>query len=231
MTKEQLLVEVEDLLRTMPPKENEDLAWTGRCYAVLEQWAWTRPLLTAEPILKELAAASSMGRLFGVGYRTAVILLHRAVHDLRIQTAGPSAVAIPRGNTFDYFDEVRRIIELAKIDLFFIDPYLDAEFVARYFPHAAKGAKIRLLTRNKIGTLLPAVEAFCGQYGAQVEIRSAPGFHDRYIIIDECSCYQSGASFKDGAKSSPTTLTQITDAFDAVYRTYQDIWVSAKKER
>jgi hypothetical protein len=64
-----------------------------------------------------------------------------------------------------------------------------------------------------------------------VEIRSAPGFHDHYIIIDECSCYQSGASSKDGAKHSPTTLTQITDAFDAVYRTYLDIWASAKKER
>ena len=79
---------------------------------------------------------------------------------------------------------------------------------------------MRLLTRNKIGALVPAVEAYCGQYGVQVEIRSAPGFHDRYIFIDECSCYQSGASFKDGVKFSPTTLTQIADAFDAVYQTY-----------
>jgi len=115
---------------------------------------------------------------------------------------------------------VRKVIELAKIGVFFVDPYLDPEFVARYFPHAAKGVKMRLLTRNKIGALVPAVEAYCGQYGVQVEIRSAPGFHDRYIFIDECSCYQSGASFKDGVKFSPTTLTQIADAFDAVYQTY-----------
>ena len=215
----------------MPPKESEDLAWTGRCYAVLEQWAWTRPLVTAEPILKELAEASSMGRLFGIGYRTIVILLHRAAHDLRLQTVGPTAVAIPRGSTFDYFDEIRKIIELAKIDLFFIDPYLDAEFVGRYLPHAAQGVRIRLLTRNKIGVLIPAVDAYCRQYGERVKIRSAPGFHDRYVIVDEDSCYQSGASFKDGGKASPTTLTQITDAFDAVYQTYQALWETATEER
>ena len=143
----------------------------------------------------------------------------------------PSAVAIPRGNTFDYFDEVRKIIELAKLDLFFIDPYLDPEFVARYLPHASKDVRVRLLTRDKIPALLSAVDAYCSQHGVHVQIRSAPGFHDRYIVVDECSCYQSGASFKDGAKTSPTTLTQITDAFDAVYRTYQEIWMSANIER
>jgi hypothetical protein len=119
MTKEQLLVEAEDLLRTLPPKVSEDPAWAGRCYAVLDRWAWTRPTLSAEPLLKELAFAASWEH-FGIGYRKMVTLLHRAVHDLRIETAGPSAVAIPRGGTLDYFDEVRKIIELAKIDLFFI---------------------------------------------------------------------------------------------------------------
>jgi len=38
------------------------------------------------------------------------------------------------------------------------------------------------------------------------------------------SCYQSGASFKDGAKKAPTTLTQITDAFSAVSATYEQRW-------
>ena len=131
MTKEQLLMEVEDLLRTMPTKEDEDLAWTGRCYAVLEHWATLRPGDMATLILNQLATAATWQ---GFRYTKLVTLLHHAVHDLRMQTAGPSAVAIPRGNTFDYFDEMRKIIELAKIDLFFIDPYLDPEFVARYFP-------------------------------------------------------------------------------------------------
>ena len=132
---------------------------------------------------------------------------------------------------FYYFDEVRKLIEAARDDLFFIDRYLDAEFVSRYLPHVASGVSIRLLARDRIDTLRPAVDAFVQQSGATVHIRSAGNFHDRYVIVDRLACYQSGASFKDGAKAAPTTLTQITDAFQAVLQTYEALWRSAKVER
>ena len=48
------------------------------------------------------------------------------------------------------------------------------------------------------------------------------------IIVDSDSCFQSGASFKDGAKKSPTILTQITDAFPAIQSTYEKMWDEAK---
>ena len=112
----------------------------------------------------------------------------------------------------------------------FVDPYLDAEFVSRYLPHITTGVTIRLLAREKLQTLLPAARTFVSQNQPRLEIRSAPNFHDRYVFIDGRDCYQSGASFKDGAKTAPTTITQITDAFRAVYRTYQDIWHNAKAE-
>ena len=54
--------------------------------------------------------------------------------------------------------------------------------------------------------------------------------HDRYVFVDEARCYQSGASFKDGAKKSLTTLTQITDIFDEVFQAYQRMWDDAKVE-
>ena len=89
---------------------------------------------------------------------------------------------------------------------------------------------VRLLAGKKLNTLLPAVEAYAQQKQQTIEVRSTPDIHDRYIFIDGTSCYQSGASFKDGAKKSPTTITQITDAFDAMYSTYQNIWQRAKVE-
>jgi hypothetical protein len=52
--------------------------------------------------------------------------------------------------------------------------------------------------------------------------------HDRYVLIDNTSCFQSGSSFKDGGKSAPTTLTEITDAFDAVRQTYEELWNAAQ---
>jgi hypothetical protein len=49
---------------------------------------------------------------------------------------------------FDYFDEIRKIIQLAKRDLLFVDPYLDADFVSRSLPHVGSGVAIRLLARG-----------------------------------------------------------------------------------
>jgi len=117
---------------------------------------------------------------------------------------------------FDYFDEIRKVLETAQRDVLFVDPYLDAEFVSRYLGHIPAGVSIRLLARERIQTLIPAVELYAKQSNTKIEVRSAAGFHDRYLFVDNSGCYQSGASFKDGAKKAPTTVTQIIDAFPAV---------------
>lgn len=45
------------------------------------------------------------------GLRAVVTMLHQARHDLRLKTVGPLAVAVDQGGVFDYFDEVRKVIE------------------------------------------------------------------------------------------------------------------------
>jgi hypothetical protein len=234
VTKEQLLVEAEDLLRNAPRMaeilENKEsgVAWLGRVSAIIRAWQAAR---TAEVLLAQQQLESQTLATNSNGYRRILVLLNEARHALRIETVGPLSVPVAHGQVFDYFDEVRRIIELAKQDLLFVDPYLDAEFVSRYLSHVSTGVAIRLLAREKLATLLPAVNLFAKQSGCTIQIRSAPRFHDRYVFVDNNACYQSGASFKDGAKSAPTTLTQITDACAAMFQTYQDIWSNAKIER
>lgn len=231
MTDEELLAELEDLLRTMPPSgklgnDSADvLSWLGRAAAIISNW---RPGMM-------ILAQSHLDKIRGSGARDShqasiglIIILHQARADLRMKTLGPSNMVVQSSMVFDYFDEIRKIIELAMSDILFVDPYLDADFVSRYLPHIKPGVRIRLLAREKIQTLLPAAELFVAQNKAKLEIRSAQDFHDRYVFIDERDCYQSGASFKDGAKKAPTTITQITDAFAAVFQTYQDIWRGAK---
>lgn len=234
MTQEELLGEVEDILRTMPNRatlrhpKDENFAWLGRVSAVIEAWDSSKriPLGAAMDQFHGQSARDAQE-----GLRKMLTLLHQARHDLRMKTIGPVNAALGHGQVFDYFDEIRKIIEPAQKDLLFVDPYLDAEFVSRYLPHVSSGAGVRLLARERIGTLLPAVDTYAQQSGTGVLVRSAAGFHDRYVIVDGAACYQSGASFKDGAKKAPTTLTQITDAFPVVLRTYEDIWARAKVER
>ena len=227
----QLLVELEDVLRTMPPiyefnnHAPEHLAWLGRASAVMHAW----DQLKAIAMFDKHAALMNMhtSSELEAGTRGAITMLHQARHDLRMRTQGSLNINVGTGAVFDYFDEVRKAAETARLDLLFIDPYLDAEFVSRYLPHVAAGVTVRLLARERLSLLLPAAELFQKQRGLVIEVRSAPDFHDRYLIVDRIACYQSGASFKDGAKKAPTTLTQITDAFGAVLATYEDMWKRA----
>lgn len=231
MNKEDLLAEVDDLIRNVPDRatihhETEgNMVWMGRVSAVLEAWDMVKGVMLAPSVLQ---IASPMAAMRTAAYRKVMVALHQARANLRMETIGPVNVAVEGGATFDYFDEIRRIAESATGDLFFVDPYLDAEFVSRYLVHVASGVNIRLLAREKLKTLIPAVETFVTQHGTPVLVRTVGGFHDRYVIVDGSSCYQSGASFKDGAKKSPTTLTQITDAFPAVLQTYEALWDSAE---
>jgi hypothetical protein len=234
LKKEQLLAELEDLLRNVPPiseilkNQESGVAWLGRFSAVIHAWDYTRG---PQVLLGQMQLESMDPRANSNGYRRILTLLNEARHALRMETVGPLSVSMAHGQVFDYFDEVRRIVELAKQDLLFVDPYLDAEFVSRYLSHVSKGVTVRLLARERLVTLLPAVDLFARQSGCTIQVRSAPHFHDRYVFTDSNSCYQSGASFKDGAKSAPTTLTQITDAFAMMLQTYEDLWKKANIER
>ena len=233
MNDEQLLMELEDLLRNTPSQQTitqqtpENFSWLGRAAAALEAWNMVKGVMAKTHIdniqSSNLSAHSD-------GYRKTLIVIHQAIHELRMKTTGPLSVAVGTGGVFDYFDELRKILESANEDVLFIDPYLDAEFVARYLPNIKDGVTIRLLGREKLKTLIPAVEAYSSQSAHKVEVRSALGFHDRYIFVDQGNCYQSGASFKDGAKKSPTTLTQITDAFSAMQNTYEELWTNGSTE-
>lgn len=227
-TPEQQLAEVEDLLRTVPAwtsirnPEPENYAWFGRASAVVKSWDSFKALQMSARI--EILQSGRLNTMNSYG--SVMTTLHEMRHDLRMRTVGPLSVAISPGQVFDYFDEVRKVIEGARVDIFFVDAYLDAEFVSRYLPHVAQGVTVRLLGGAALKTLLPAVQAFKQQSALQIEVKSYPNFHDRYIFIDKTACYQSGASFKDGAKKAPTTLTQIGDAFKAMQSTYEGFWAA-----
>ena len=233
MTNVELLAEIEDILRNTPSREtifeglDENYSWLGRVAAALEKWDRVKGIMAK---LHIDVIQHPMAKFADDGLRKTLTTLHQARHDLRMKTTGPLSIAVSNGMVFDYFDEIRKIIETANQSILFVDPYLDAEFVSRYLTNVKNGVSIRLLAREKLNTLIPAISAYRSQSQMIIEIRSAPGFHDRYIFIDGNSCYQSGASFKDGARKSPTIITQITDAFTAIYTTYEDMWRNAKIE-
>lgn len=232
---EQLLLEVQDIIRSMPgPRDfgaNPDLCipWLGRASAAMNQWDAIRSIAHFEPEVRNYAQLqANADRVNFAPFRQKLLVyLHQAESDLRLRTTGPLSVGVSSGRVFEYFDELRKLIEMARSDLLMVDAYLDAEFVSRYLPFVAAGTKVRMLARERLSTLKPSVAAFVAQSGQSIEVRTIGGFHDRYLFVDGQACYQSGASFKDGAKKTPTVLVQITDAFASVQATYEQLWASA----
>jgi hypothetical protein len=225
---ERLLQEVEALMRTMPPQSNlrdsseEVHAWFGRLRAVVEAWD------TAESTLLTLNIGTMRGpnsNLSNVASQAIQDLLHHARAALQLKTnVSPSAV-IDHGKVFDYFNELRKIVEAAVADIFFVDPYLDADFAERYLPSVKSGVGIRLLARERLNSLIPAVRLFNSQHGSNAQVRSAPGFHDRFVFVD-ADCYQSGASFKDGGKNAPTVISQVRDGAAQLRHLYDVMWLN-----
>jgi hypothetical protein len=232
--KELLLAEVDDLLRHIPPhlsyelKDEEWFSWVGRTAAVIERWSNVKfPTLN---VAVELAHRPLDMVATVRGLNTLKSLLYEARADLRMEV-GLVSVVVPQGQVFEYFDEIRKVIETARSDVFFVDPYLEADFVSRYLPHVTAGTGVRLLASKNIPALLSAVNVFAKQSGAAIQVRSSNDIHDRYVFVDKKECYLSGASFKDGAKKAPAVFTQIGDAFQAMWDAYDAIWSKAKVER
>jgi hypothetical protein len=165
------------------------------------------------------------------GVRNIIALLYEARHTLRLKSPAATSSAVGHGAVFEYFDEIRKIITTAKQEILFIDPYMGAEFVSKFLTQIGSGVAVRLLTKNEVPALIPAVEALVKQHGHKVEIRSSSKLHDRFVFLDRRECFQSGASFKDGAKNAPSIIVQIIDVFQAMQRAYEDIWTNAKVER
>jgi hypothetical protein len=52
--------------------------------------------------------------------------------------------------------------------------------------------------------------------------------HDRHLVIDGRDVYQSGASFKDGAKNAATSINQIVDVATEMIIEHESRWSKAQ---
>src|SRR5579859_2332469 len=147
-----------------PTPENH--AWLGRVAAVLNVWKPREPFLWT--LMDDVQSMDDYRSVPAVNHLPR--WLYHARSDLRLKIPGRTSVAIGRGMIFDYFDEIRKYIELARNDLLFVDPYLDAEFVSRFLLLVREGVTVRLLAREKLQTLLPAVDALSQQSKLVIQI-------------------------------------------------------------
>ena len=231
LSREQLLAELENVLRCAPAPQNiadpsdENFFWLGRATAAMHLWDPVRGAYFNAKIDDVQCGRDTRSEY---GYRQALVMLQQAAHELRLQTSGPLAIHIEKGRPFDYFDELRKIIESATSEIFVVDRYLNADFASRYLPFVRRSVPVRILASKHVAQLAPALAQMSAQEGLAIELRkSSHDTHDRHIFIDRTKCYLSCGSFCDGGVMASVTLTQIVDAMDAVLTTCEQSWKSA----
>ena len=227
MENQKLLASLKQSISTMPSRDDipNNPQWYGAASAALKSWkissVATLPLITN--------FNSHVPRLRQNAYDQLSSLIHEAIHDLEMKENLSSSTTIPAGKVFDFYKEVRKILQSASEEVFIVDPYLDATFVERYIP-IMHHVSVQLLTSGRYKDLTGALQMYIAQNPMKVELKICPDFHDRFIFIDRKICFHSGASFKDGAVKTPASLIQMIDAFIVTQKIYEDLWLTSQTQ-
>lgn len=237
---DQMLQEFIKLLREMPSLDDfvarhENVApWLGKCGAIVGNLSHQllRLQLDFRSDLRGVSSGFGILRNETIASHFASLQahLHEAIYNFEMETGAYSAEFVEQGKVFQYFEMITSKIETATADILFVDPYIDVEFIKRYLPFVKDGTHVRLLIgKNYVEKIKPAIKLWMEQNNTSVEIRITQGLHDRFMFLDGRECFSSGASFKDGAKNSSTTLTPFIDTFPQLYTTYEEMWGKAEK--
>lgn len=126
------------------------------------------------------------------------------------------------GEEYEFYKDVKYILQLAQKDVFIIDPYIDADMFEVYANALPRTVSFRLLSTN-----VPSpVQALAKRYaaGGNFQFRHSTLIHDRVIFADS-RVWVVGQSLKDAARKKPT---YVVEADEPLMRTiYEDLWSKA----
>ncbi len=98
------------------------------------------------------------------------------------------------GQFFDAFEQMKKFVRMAKMELIVIDPYFD-DSVLPLIAQKRQGVAV-LVVKNLRKNLLHSADvvAFNAQYGNSLTVKTSNKFHDRFLVIDRNVLIHVGAS-------------------------------------
>ena len=155
-------------------------------------------------------------------------VLEMVIATLELQNPEETQKVYGPGAQYDFYRDLKRIIEGARKSVFIVDPYINTELFDLYVEKIKNGTNVRLLT-SKFDS---ATEAVIKKYEAKSSIcfqaKRSPDIHDRVIIIDGTACWVLGQSIKDAAKKKPTYIAPLpSDVVTLKEAHYEKIWNAA----
>ncbi len=100
-----------------------------------------------------------------------------------------------KGQIYDAYDLIIKLIKSAQNDIFIIDNYID-DSILKMLSKKLRNVKVSILTSFNCNIIKLDIEKFNQEYPT-LKIVKTNKFHDRFMIIDHTQLYHIGASLKD----------------------------------
>jgi hypothetical protein len=138
-------------------------------------------------------------------------------------------VFFAKGSEHDAYVHIRSILQTAKRELFVIDPYMDGSIFQVLGTLQPTTLRIRILASKISADFALEGAKFMKQHpGFTIEVRTTRDFHDRFVIVDNSSCYLLGASIKDaGNKGFTIVPLQEPSIVKFILDYATQVWTSA----
>ena len=218
----QTLVQMPDLV-SFNKSNPAHTQWIGRTLALIRQ-------VNPNDAFKFELQAQMVGNDFlkANHYTEMRSVLEMVIATLELKNPEETQKVYGPGAQYDFYRDLKRIIEGASKSVFIVDPYINTELFDLYVEKIKNGTNVRLLTSN----FDPATEAVIKKYQAKPSIcfraKRSSDIHDRIIIIDGTACWVLGQSIKDAAKKKPTYIAPLpSDVVTLKEAHYEKIWNAA----
>jgi hypothetical protein len=127
------------------------------------------------------------------------------------------------GDHYEFYRDLKSIVEKGAKSLFIIDNYLDVQLFDVYMERVSPSVDIRVVTDQLRGPVQAVAQKFASR--GQFELRTSKDAHDRHVFVDNRG-WVIGQSIKDAAVKKPTYIIELDNP--SAHRTvYEQIWVTA----
>ncbi len=164
--------------------------------------------------------------------RTALTIVSNIIEGLKldIELEGRDEIGnvYRAGSEFDFFKDIRRILSLAKRDVFVIDPYFGEGAFGDCFSDFQGQYKIQILSQGgQAKQIQPFISKHQQQFSSQIQLRTSKKTHDRVIFIDGTDGWITGGSINEGGKK-PSYIMPIHPQLAAEKLSYyKELWDKA----
>ncbi len=137
----------------------------------------------------------------------------------------------PANSPYDAYLAIRDVLSMAKSNIVVVDPYVGSSLLMTIKALHVHAISVKILTVEKHLKADFRIEAAAFRRQLQnvdIELRSAPDFHDRFIMIDDTEIYHVGASIKDaGSRAFMINHIQDRPNQEKIRRAIDDSWLNA----